>query len=456
MLNQTFSLANFEEIYEEDNRKGKNQDDLFFPAVVVSSRRLSAKARALRAFKKRYSSYKKYPTPIQRRYDTLLNNLKKQREDREQKITAALNLAATRASQKSFSVGITKNVHHTKPVYERDDRPESYYVLRQIAKNIRQLYQTKPGNRNSIISQIDNLLKDNYPYIIIRTDISDFFESVDQKKLIEKLVADQLLSTNSIRIVKKILWDYSALSGSKGNGIPRGLGVSSDLAELFLKEVDRKIKSLDGIVYYARYVDDIFILIAPDLTIDPNTYLPKIRSLVSDVGLSLNESKTSQITRDDHSKRIEYLGYEFSLKSSVPEIDITKSKFDRIKFRISQSFRLYERHRHTNAKSAYRLLIKRIKFLTSNTRLSNSKGNAFVGVYFSNINVNCYRRLKALDMLLAHNINKIQSISLREKLTNLSFEKGHREKTFSRFNRRFRANQKDEFSQIVEAWRNEN
>tara|TARA_B100000780_G_scaffold278815_1_gene253809 strand:+ start:2622 stop:3668 length:1047 start_codon:yes stop_codon:yes gene_type:complete len=329
LLNQTFSLANFEEIYDEDNRKGKNRDNLFFPDVVASSKRLSSKARALRAYKKRYALYKKYPTHIQRRYDVLFKNLKKQREHREAQISIALAKVAENTNRKSFRIGIHQNINFSKPVYERDDKPESYYALRQITRNIRRLYKTKPADRNSIISQVENLLQDNFPYTIIRTDISNFFESVDQGKLQEKLIRDQLLSTNSVKLIKQILWDYSILSNSQGKGIPRGLGISSDLAELFLKALDREIKEIEGVVYYARYVDDILILLAPSLTMASSACLPKVRALVEKNGLLLNEKKTIQLERLNHSKKFEYLGYEFTLKPSRVEIDITKSKFER-------------------------------------------------------------------------------------------------------------------------------
>ncbi len=455
MLNQTFSLSNFEEIYDEDNRKGRNQDDLFFPDVSSSSQRLSAKARALKAFKKRNSSYKKYPKAIQRRYDILFKNLKKQRDDREAKITNALTVVTQKANKKSFRIGITKKDDYSKPVYEKDKTPESYYALRQITRNIRRLYKTKPADRNLIISQVQNLLQDNFPYTIIRTDISSFFESVNHDILLSKLSRDQLLSTNSIKLIKQILWDYSILAKSQGCGIPRGLGVSSDLAELFLKPIDRGIREIKGVVFYARYVDDIFILVSPSLIEDSSAYLPQVRHLIEGSGLKLNEDKTIEIKKRENSKKFEYLGYEFTIKKSFVAIDITKSKFDRFERRINNSFKAYEKHRHRNAKGAYRLILKRIKFLTSNTRLVNSKGNAFVGIYFGNCNLNKYDRLSKLDEVLKSQIDKVESKTLKDKLKNLSFVKGHKERTYSKFNRHLGRNRKDEFSQIVEAWRYE-
>jgi len=456
LLNQTFSLTNFEEVYDEDNRKGRNQDESFFPQVALSSKRLSAKARALRAFKKRHASFRKYPKHVQRRYNVLLRNVKRQRKDRESKVTSALTAVAQAANRKSFRIGLTKNSRYAKDVYERDSTPESYYALRQITRNIRSLYKTKPGNRNLIVSQVQSLLRDDFPYIIIRTDIASFFESVDQDRLVDKLVQDQLLSTNSIRLIKQVLWDYSKLSGTHSKGIPRGLGISSDLAELFLKVVDRRIKEIDGVVFYARYVDDIFVLVSPSKASDASVFLPKIVDIMREHGLSLNSTKTFQTDRHKYQFKFDYLGYEFTLKKGRAEIDITKSKFSRFRERLTQSFNAYEKQRHRDSKTAYRLLLKRVKFLTTNTRLVNSKGNAFVGVFFSNPNLTSYKRLAALDQILISEISKISSASLKSKLEVLSFVKGHQEKPFTKFNRRAKGSGQGEFSQIVEVWRHEN
>lgn len=455
MLNQTFSLANFEEIYDEDNRKGKNMDASFFPDVVASSKRLSAKTRALKAFKKRHASFKKYPQDIQRRYDLLFQNIKKQRASREGKITEALKNVVQNANRRSFSIGITKNSNYTKDVYERDGTPESYYALRQITRNIRSLYKIKPADRNLIVSQIQNLLQDKFPYILIRTDIAGFFESVDQTRLVGKLVQDQLLSTNSIRLIKQVLWDYSKLSGSPHKGIPRGLGISSDLAELFLKVIDKGIREMDGVVFYARYVDDIFVLVSPSKASTGKVYLPSIRSLMSKEGLALNENKTFQCNRGQNQKVFDYLGYEFTLKKGTVGIDITSRKFSRFERRLKETFKAYSKQKHRDSKAAYRLILKRTKFLTTNTRLVNSKGNAFVGAFFGNPNLTDYDRLTKLDGILTSEIVKISSATLKAKLGALSFVNGHRDKPYTKFNRHRKNGRKDEFSQIVEVWRHD-
>lgn len=453
MLNQTFSRSNFEEIYDEDNRRGKNQDDILFPSLKNLTGRISIKAKALRAFRAKYNSFSKYPKDVQKRYDRLNKNLKRELKKRENLIMNELDDVANNINQPSFRIPMNKNTDFVKAVYQTDDSSSAYYALKQISRNIRSLYKTKPADRNLIISQVSNLLQDDYPYLIIRTDISSFFESINHKKLEDKIVDDQLLSTTSIKLIKQILWDYSRLSGTVGQGLPRGFGVSSDLAELFMRQVDRQIMALEEVTYYARYVDDIIIFISPTILSMDQNHLDKIRPIIENHELSMNESKTSNLKRFEGAQVFEYLGYKFTLTRPIARIEISDNRYQKYLIRIKSSFSAYEKQRHKNSKKAYRLLLKRVKFLTGNTRLVNSKSNAFIGTFFSNPYINDLRKLNSLDQILSNFIEQIDSISLRAKLSQYSFSKGHVQQTFHKFNRRRRTNLHDEFLEIVEVWK---
>ena len=52
----------------------------------------------------------------------------------------------------------------------------------------------------------------------------------------------------------------------KKTGIPRGCAISSLLSEFYLSKIDELLRhTLPGIVFLARYVDDIIIVVHPDL-----------------------------------------------------------------------------------------------------------------------------------------------------------------------------------------------
>ena len=48
-------------------------------------------------------------------------------------------------------------------------------------------------------------------------------------------------------------------------GVPRGIGISAYLSELFMRNVDNQIQELDDLIYYARYVDDIIAIFVPQI-----------------------------------------------------------------------------------------------------------------------------------------------------------------------------------------------
>lgn len=45
------------------------------------------------------------------------------------------------------------------------------------------------------------------------------------------------------------------------NGLPRGLSISSVMSELYMKYFDLRIRRLEGVYYYARFVDDIVVFV---------------------------------------------------------------------------------------------------------------------------------------------------------------------------------------------------
>lgn len=151
------------------------------------------------------------------------------------------------------------------------------------------------------MSEIINILEDKSPKYVIRTDIKGFYESIPQKKLLDKLNNDYLLSARSKKFIQQILEEYNKLTGQSDSdtakGVPRGIGVSAYLSELFMREVDNKIRELDDLVYYARYVDDIIAIFIPQSKNikDFNKYKEGINKIIQDdEKLELNSDKTNE------------------------------------------------------------------------------------------------------------------------------------------------------------------
>ena len=180
-------------------------------------------------------------------------------------------------------------------------------VLRKLNDNILRIYQVKQANRSLIIKQVITILKESSPYWILKTDIKNFYESIDRKSLLNKLKEDTILSYYSNLLLNKI---DEHLNDCNLQGLPRGLSISSTLSEIYLRNFDRQIKMTSSIFYYARFVDDILIFCtnreqASEIQKSLNASLPK--------GLKSNKLKTKiyNSNRILESEPLIYLGYEF-------------------------------------------------------------------------------------------------------------------------------------------------
>jgi len=105
------------------------------------------------------------------------------------------------------------------------------------------------------------MLGSKFPFELVRTDISSFYESIDRQRLIEKMDRDQLLSPASKKYILQVLNSYGQISNTT-TGVPRGVGISAYLAELYLEPIDKAIKEIPGLVLYCRFVDDIVAVFA--------------------------------------------------------------------------------------------------------------------------------------------------------------------------------------------------
>ncbi|WP_333494208.1 MULTISPECIES: RNA-directed DNA polymerase [Acinetobacter] len=153
---------------------------------------------------------------------------------------------------------------------------------------------------------------------IIELDIEKFFDQVNKKLLVQKIVSlvDDENSNILIKILKNfILWNWSEESTlnfhekSYGldipQGLPQGLVASGFLSNIYLLDFDEKLsqkigKSLNdtGLVFldYCRYVDDMRIVIRKSKNIENHVVLEEILTFfnksLSELNLNLNNNKS--------------------------------------------------------------------------------------------------------------------------------------------------------------------
>lgn len=437
MLNQSISKENFRKIFEYENRKGKYLEGEYFPKVAELSEKIKRINHTLKGIKK---SKEKISTEIYLRRKKILNDKKKELIDnRDKLINIELEQISKTVNNKNFSLKLSKHEFISpKPIYTLGKSPEVFFLVKHIQYTLKRLYKIKQSNREEIILQIKAVLNDKFPKYIIKIDIKAFYESINKKLLIKKLNKIPLLTLNSKRFIGQILRGYESITNqtktNQTKGIPRGVGVSAYLSELYMVDVDERIKNIDDIIYYARYVDDIVIIFSPKLSSNTPGYINQVEKIINDNDLQLND-KTREIDfcSKKNNYQFNYLGYDIKYSSNSILIQIGKKKINRYKERIDLSFSDYKKKEKYKCQYARRLLIKRIQFLTGNTKLSNSKKSVMVGVYFSNKLNSKSSSILSLDNYLKHKISTLNNVSLQKRLSKFSFVKGFDERVFRNF-----------------------
>lgn len=215
--------------------------------------------------------------------------------------------------------------------------------------------QYNSSNREDEIQQLWSILSlEKNNSIIVKGDISSFFESLPLNAVLSDLMSDSLISPSVYKHLNSI---HSYLKMHNYDGLPRGLPISASLSEYAMLKFDQHIRTLRGCIYYSRYVDDFVLIMSekiPNLLQNIEDSLP--------YGLSLNMDKTRE-REIGSEKNLDFLGYSFPLNNPT-NASISHYKISRIKKRIMLSIKRYLFH-----EKSFRLLKQRLQFLSSITKL---------------------------------------------------------------------------------------
>lgn len=172
------------------------------------------------------------------------------------------------------------------------------------------------------------------------------------------------------------------------------------------------------------------------------------------MGLKRNRTKTQILKVSSKTPyKMTYLGYRFEVGPKAAngpvEVDLRMSveKIARYKKRLDLTFDAYSKGALSSEPRARRLLERRVRFLTANTRLVNNKKNVVSGIYFSNPLLNTVKDLDDLDAYLQTKIVSLPPGRLKNRLASQSFKYGFETKRYSKFSAR-------NLFEIVEVWKN--
>lgn len=343
-------------------------------------------------------------------------------------------------------------IHKINDYYQADNLPHSL-VLRKLNDNIKRIYKDKQANRNLIIDQIITLLSETTPFYILKTDIKQFYESIDRFNLLSKIRDDSMVSYQSFRLLSQ-LFDCSLLKNT--TGLPRGMNISATLSEIHMRDIDRWIVRNSHVYYHARFVDDIIIFVFNEGFL--KGFQNDLENKLNLIGLKLNKSKTDRFdgNRIEKKKPLQYLGYKFWIemqeKKKIINISIADKKINKTKTRLVLALLEYCRRRD------FELLKLRIKFLTGNfvIRKGEDCSDLKAGIFYNYPHLNDKNVLKNLDTFLhtilnSHNnsfgrkMNGALNTSQKNVLSKYSFNFGYDKRVTHCFSY-------DDISKIENCW----
>ena len=180
----------------------------------------------------------------------------------------------------------------------------------------------------------------------LSTDITGFYDNID-KELLMNIVRQKTDSPLVLKLVHQGINNLTVPYSSRRNeradclaptGIPQGVAISNILASVYLDNLDKVLQKSTH--FYARYVDDIFIM-SPECEMDK--IFESLQKELGEIGLTINEVKTRRglISKDP----FEFIGYRFV---SPAKITVRQSSFQR---KISSLIALIATADHKRRKS---------------------------------------------------------------------------------------------------------
>lgn len=172
-------------------------------------------------------------------------------------------------------------------------------------------------------------------YYIYKLDISDYFNSIDQKILIpelEEAIPDRSLTDFFRKVLTKHTFMYEGSEIHEDPGAMAGLPFAGFFANFYLRGMD-EFFSERGYSYF-RYADDIMVLCR-----DMGDYLfvkDSIENILSERHLKINRDKEKLYLPGEP---FEFLGFSFD----PPKVDLSSVAFKKIKARIKRQARSIRR-----------------------------------------------------------------------------------------------------------------
>lgn len=412
MLDQSFSTHNLETIYSLESRKGNidiNSMPEEYRKIIERIESLRKDMVALKVRKDRASEDMDLLEEMKSKLKDLTETKTMLLQDYLEELSKQINAHGFKLSLNKFTADDGKEVF----TLDATSHPH-LFAIKQLQYNINHTFKVKQANRHSILANIKTFLNSNIPVYVIRTDISSFYESIPHNRLMPIILGNTLLSHKSKAFIQGVIREYEKIKDTTlvpiSQGVPRGIGISSYLSELYMRDIDANLSGRMEVIFYARYVDDIFMILSTlpvGKTLEQ--YYADMTLFFSSYGLMLkqigdNKCRLIDFTAENHSEApINYLGYKLYMNRKSKKLTtlfgLSESKMEKYRTKIDNAIAHFNYLSKYNIKQAYRDLLDSLNMIAGNFKLFKTKSNVKVGLYYSN---DLLDRLEDLDDLTSH------------------------------------------------------
>ncbi|MEZ2189583.1 antiviral reverse transcriptase Drt3a [Corynebacterium sp. CCM 9204] len=451
-MKQQYTVQSLRNRLKQAERQG-NDYSLMIPGIKTNNKKIT----------KNFNQLKNEKLKKQEK-DNLYNQINQLKGEKHKAVTKYLEDALTLV----FDIYDSKYNFELKGPVKHKNR--SFYLLPssfsyklidlELQYVLKRSFSLYSPSRHLIAAQIRDQMNRPGSLRILKLDIYKFYDSIDQRRVLDLLLRSRRVDPVSIKLVESLLESFNSAKNRALNlkssdvdrkGIPQGVGISAKLADLYMKEFDKEWRHRTDILYYGRYVDDI-IIIANGLT-DLESLKKELASSLSAIGLEISRKKSRtflvsspkrQTVRDNRippsgtvGQSIDFIGYSFCIdKSGICRVYLSNRRYTKLKNKIDRIFDAWEKAPNSTADLEDlrdSTLIMRLNFLTGNTSLVNAKRHVVVGVYYSNKIIGTNNgQLKKLDEYLKYKIERCRGLSqeTRRSVERFSFADRFNDRTY--------------------------
>jgi retron-type reverse transcriptase len=264
-------------------------------------------------------------------------------------------------------------------------------VLRQVNRFLQGVYRGKLDvlMANQTVAQVIAFLNncDKSTLWVYKGDVQRFYDEIPHDQLLVKLkkrvsqapilsaIEHALITPTVPKNMRKK--DYHLCKPQ--SGVPQGLAISNILANIYLSDVDVKLKETHPDVAYFRFVDDILILGSKEKVMAAEA---KLEKLMTEAGLRLHGDQTKRFFKP-FAEGFGFLGYVFT----EDKLSVRPSTLNRLHLRLIGLVTEFN-HRFKSEQPSekdLKRLVNRLNYKI--TGLINGDNNSFLGwlAYFRNM-----------------------------------------------------------------------